>query len=227
MISTNPNQPGTWRFTLLGVPVAVHWFFWVVAVLMGRPESADSPLGFQLLLIWVAVFFVSILVHEFGHAFAFRRFGGRPSVLLYGMGGLAFDHGRYSRNQNIAISAGGPAAGLLLGGLVWVLARWVIPAQTFSDSPHLSALFFNLMWVNIVWSLVNLLPIQPLDGGHLLGHIMRERQPKLRAQIGMACAAAMAFLGFAWMGSLFVALFFGYLAYQNYQRAQGTHRGFW
>ena len=40
--------------------------------------------------IWIAVCFVSILVHEMGHALVIKRFGGTPSVLLYPGGGLTF-----------------------------------------------------------------------------------------------------------------------------------------
>ena len=220
-VSTNPNQPGTWRFNFFGYPVAVHWIFWVIAVLLGRGFSVKTPLQFQLLCIWVAVVFVSILVHEMGHAMAFRKYGGRPRILLWSFGGLAIAEGSYTRRQNIVITLAGPFYGLVFGALVWSLARWVIPPSVFEGSAHLSSMVVNLLWVNITWSLVNLLPIHPLDGGQLLGHIMYERKRELRAKIGMACAIAVGVALFAWEGgrSIFPLLMFGYLAYMNYQMA--------
>ena len=104
------------RFSLFGVPVAIHWMFWVVTLILGLGGNRGAtPLDFQRLLICVAVVLVSILVHEFGHAFAFRKFGGRPSVLLHSLGGLASSHGHFTRKQHVIISAAGPAAGLALG----------------------------------------------------------------------------------------------------------------
>ena len=50
---------------------------------MGNSDAAVN------ILIWVAVLFVSILVHEFGHALTMRYFGSEPRVVLYMMGGLA------------------------------------------------------------------------------------------------------------------------------------------
>lgn len=223
--STDPRQPGTWRFNFLGFPVAVHWIFWVVALLLGRGLQANTPLKFQLLCIWVGVIFVSILVHELGHAMAFRRHGGRPRILLWSFGGLAISDGRFTRSQSIEITLAGPAFGLVLGTIVWCLARWVIPTEAFLESIHLHYLFVNLLWVNITWSLLNLLPIHPLDGGQLLGHIMYERKRELRAKIGMACAIGVGVaLSVYQDGDIFPLIMFGYLAYMNYQMAQPRWR---
>ena len=44
--------------------------------------------------------------------------------------------------------------------------------------------FLSLMvWINFLVNF-NLLPIVPLDGGQLLGHIMHEKKPVLRGKIG-------------------------------------------
>jgi stage IV sporulation protein FB len=219
--STDPRQPGTWRFNFLGFPVAVHWIFWVVAILLGHGLSANTPLRFQLLCIWVGVVFVSILVHELGHAMAFRKHGGRPRILLWSFGGLAISEGSFTRRQSIEITLAGPVFGLALGAIVWVLAKWVIPPSAFAGNIHLQYLVLNLLWVNIFWSLLNLLPIHPLDGGHLLGHIMHERKRELRAKIGMACAIGVGVgLSLYQKGDIFPLIMFGYLAYMNYQMAQ-------
>lgn len=216
-LPTNPNEPGTWRFSLLGIPVAVNWMFWLVSLLLfPYLRQTNQPFVLQLLFVWVLVVFVSILVHEFGHAFAFRRYGGRPVVLLYGMGGLASAPGRYTRNQHIAITLAGPGIQLALALLVYLLARFGPPPA----SPHVAAFYGFMIWVNVVWALLNLLPIHPLDGGRFLEHLMHGRRAQLRAQIGAACAAAAGVALFVKTGSLFNLLVFGYLAYMNFQTAQ-------
>ena len=75
------------HFRLFGFPVRVHPFFWVVSLLLGM-GGRDRPIRSNV-LIWVAVVFVSILVHELGHAFMQRYYGGHPWITLYGFGGLA------------------------------------------------------------------------------------------------------------------------------------------
>lgn len=219
-ISTNPSQPGTWRFALFGVPVAVHWVFWLIAVLLGPLEWANSPVGVKLLLVWVAVVFVSILVHEFGHAFAFRRYGGRPQVLLYGLGGLASAPGRYNRNQSIVITLGGPVVQLVLASVFYLWLKVGPPIENL----YVGYLVVSMVRVNFFWAILNLLPILPLDGGRLLGHLMHDRRPMLRAQIGAGCAAAVGLVLFAYTNSIFNLVLFGFLAYMNYQAARGSYR---
>src|SRR3954453_23886112 len=82
-----PPSQGDLHFRLFGFPVRVHPFFWIATVFlgMGGSEKAD-PLD---TLVWVAVVFVSILVHEMGHAIVQTYFGGHPRITLYGFGGLA------------------------------------------------------------------------------------------------------------------------------------------
>ncbi len=85
ILAEPPPGQGDIHFRIFGIPVRVHPFFWLIAVLLvirGDPKPAQ-------VLIWVAAMFVSILIHELGHAWLQRRYGGRPRIVLYGMGGLA------------------------------------------------------------------------------------------------------------------------------------------
>ena len=75
--------------------------------------------------------------------------------------------------------------------------------------------------------LFNLLPIIPLDGGQLLGHIMHEKKPVLRGQIGGITAGLAALFLFLILGSIFGAILLGYLAYQNFKAADRARRGYW
>ncbi len=204
------------RFALGGFPIEIHWSFFLVAALLGRSRDL------YVLLTWVGVVFVSVLLHEMGHAFVGRRYGMHPEILLYGMGGLtSWRTGRrLTRAQSILVSVAGPAAGLLLGAIVWGI--------TMIDMPDLNPLgrmtLRSLLWVNIMWSLLNLLPILPLDGGNVMRsavHIFKGGvDERLPCQISIAFAAAAA--GAALMyGMTFAAIFAGYLAFSNYQTLRG------
>ena len=70
------------RFSIAGIPVRVHPLFWLIALLLG--SSGDL----LQIVIWIFVVFVSIVVHELGHAFALRWYGLRSQILLHFSGGL-------------------------------------------------------------------------------------------------------------------------------------------
>lgn len=119
LLSEPPPSPGDLHFRAFGFPIRVHPFFWVVAVILGLSGGREGGTPPVQLLIWIGVIFVSILIHELGHAFAQRYFGGRPWITLYGLGGLAScdDCDRSPRSQ-IIISLAGPAAGFLMALLL-------------------------------------------------------------------------------------------------------------
>src|SRR2546422_735068 len=71
------------HFSLAGIPVCVHPLFWLMTALFGA--SAGDLIQ---LLVWIAVVFVSILIHEMGHALMMRWYGQPSRVVLYLAGGL-------------------------------------------------------------------------------------------------------------------------------------------
>ncbi len=247
------------HFQLFGFPVRVHPYFWLITVLLGLNGSSTPP---EQLVIWAAVLFVSILVHELGHAFMQRHYGGRPWITLYAMGGLAScdDCDRQTRSQ-VFISLAGPFAGFLLALLVIMAVRlaghpigflgpWTQPslesvgleqASLLStplvtiywlpfESSSVNYLVSQLLWVNILWGCVNLLPIYPLDGGHVARELCQVWRPRqgivLSLQISALCAGAMAILGLM-SGELFVAIFFGYFAYMSYRTLKAYQASAW
>jgi stage IV sporulation protein FB len=223
------------RFRVFGFPVRVHPFFWLGTLFLhmggGRIDPADT-------VIWVAVVFVSILVHELGHAFVQRRFGGHPWITLYGFGGLAScsDCDRRPQSQ-ILISWAGPVAGFLLAGIVIALlfvsghverfhVDWIPVVFRGFQSMHANALVVYLLFVNIVWGLMNLLPIYPLDGGRISRELFRvSRMPDglLRSlQLSMVTAAVVAAFAL-FHRELYLGVWFGLMAYANYMAMSGRN----
>jgi stage IV sporulation protein FB len=234
------------RFNLAGFPVRVHPLFWLIAVLLGY-SSGDIV----QILVWVVVVFVSILVHELGHALAFRRYGLSSQIVLHFAGGLTIPESTYwgSRwatvalgpNQNIFISLAGPGAGFLLAALVSVVvlllggsistARLLgfIPMPGFAALPFggnvLSLFVTALLWVNIFWGVINLLPVHPLDGGSVTRNILIQTDPvdglRKSLWVSVIAGALIALVAFFFLQSLFMAVMFGFLAFQSYQSLQG------
>jgi membrane-associated protease RseP (regulator of RpoE activity) len=244
------------QFSLLGIPVRVHPFFWLMGVILGARGLESSPQPMLELLMWLGVVFVSILVHEMGHAIAIRYFGWRPRITLYAFGGLAsYERGysskySYSRKGEtptgqVIISFAGPLAGFVLAALViavlfavgrkvWFpIVAWPVELGRglyFDESSYWSEqLVWQLLFVNIYWGLINLLPVYPLDGGQISREAFVSLSPRDGYQqsllvsifVGGALAAYGAYREQWWM-----AILFGILAYQSYQLLQ-HHRSGW
>ncbi|MES2594985.1 MAG: site-2 protease family protein [Verrucomicrobiota bacterium] len=203
------------RFQLFGFPIVVHWMFWVTMAILGGAERANSPRGVQLLLGWVLAGFVSIVIHELGHAFAMRRFGAKNvNILLYGFGGLAQGNRWFSRWEDIIVSAAGPGVQIVAGFAFNLLFSSVGPSNAFLFS--FAKAFYH---VSIFWALLNLLPIIPLDGGHICRALLASRQ-RLALIISIVFAVALG-VYFLQQGSMLSGLFFGMMALNNWKELQG------
>lgn len=167
-------------FKLGRTPVHVGWSAVIVYLLFGFMMAGRdvSPQGLVLVLGTAALIAGSILVHEFGHASALRRYGHRPlAVELNGFGGLCHHRARPTLSQDVVISLAGPGAGLLLGAGFYALSV-MLPATT---PWMLRGLVQVGVWINIVWSIFNLLPMKPLDGSHALYSGLRLKLKARRA----------------------------------------------
>lgn len=156
---------------MLGVPVRIHPLFWLMAVVLGWNRFEPQ----LTIVVWVPCVLFSILVHEFGHALSARRFGSRnPEVTLHALGGLASYASLATRRHRILQILAGPGAGLLVAAIVGIIA-WVLP------NPHniwVQRYIDDLLWINLAWSLLNLIPIMPLDGGQAARELFGIRRPQ-------------------------------------------------
>ncbi|HMJ53419.1 MAG TPA: site-2 protease family protein [Polyangiaceae bacterium] len=202
------RQPGRGiGFSLFGVPVRVASSFWIIAILFGTQGAGRSGSTEKAILeamTWTAVVFISILLHELGHAAAARAFGAEPSITLHALGGLTqFEPRGMSRPQRWLVSFAGPAAGLMFGIAVYMGARW-LPAVAQGSS-----IVDTILRVNIGWSLINLLPVLPFDGGQMLSAFLGPRREVWTAIISGTVGTAVAILGYVFLNSLWVAFLFG------------------
>ena len=166
-------------FSVAGIPVAIHPAFFAVILVLGIVYLA-TPL---YLVTWVAIATVSILLHEFGHAVAFRMYGLRPSVALVGFGGLtsadSADPGAdsFTPARHIVVSLAGPLSAIVLLGLPALLLAeangfdpWTSLGLRRSLDPA-EIILGQIVYINVGWSLLNLLPVLPLDGGNVVAAV--------------------------------------------------------
>jgi len=188
-----------------GVPVRIDWSFWLLAVLLG----AGAREGW-LLVAWVVIVLVSVLVHELGHAFTLRAYQQRPSVLLYAFGGVTTGSAAHrSRTESIIVSLAGPLSALLLLG---------IPAYLLKDSTWANqsyeryVIVHDIAWVNILWSILNLMPVLPLDGGKIAAAALGQRQARYLSVVVAGLGAIYLFQ----TDNQFAALFALFFAFTNF-----------
>ncbi len=225
MFGRIPQTEFDLQFPVLGIPVRVHPLFWLVGALMGYSPGWAAQLGINVLgvvCLWWIVVFVSILVHELGHALLAEFFGWRSNIVLYHFGGVAqYDAFRgHTPWKKIAICFAGPGAGFILAGLIFGFHIVALANGWFEQQPIYDYLVTQLLFVNIGWGLVNLLPVFPLDGGQICGEVlflMKARNSQVLChKIGMVVAGIVALLAFRF-GHRYAGFMFLFLAFNNYQ----------
>lgn len=267
MLGEPPRSQGDLHFNLFGFPVRIHPWFWLVAVLLGLGGGGKLIYVF----IWVVAMLLSILVHELGHAFAMRAFGLRPWITLYGMGGLAsydtsqlMQSGASDWKKQIFICFAGPGVGFLLAAflllLTWATGHGVevgfgtehtyffgFKIEMFA-SEGLWLFVVYTVFISLIWGMINLLPIYPLDGGQITREVfLRIDHPSgLRRSLMLSMIAAGLFAAYLLFSglqsmqetagsgsggsgvSLLPVIFFGYLCFSSWSMLQtisgGRHR---
>lgn len=222
-------DPQTTPFDLelepLGVRVRVSAWFWLAAILFGWAgcqalSAGDQRTQLLLLVVWAGAVFGSILVHELGHALAYRVFGQSSHVVLYHLGGLTIPDAWGRRHlrpfQRLLVSAAGPLAQLCLAALLigaLKAAGYCVPCPFAAvsaalglyegrdyASPVAYAFVFFMVSINVIWPLVNLIPVPPLDGGQILRDGLLALDvadaPRIAAIVGTITGAAVAWWGF-------------------------------
>ena len=209
------------HFRLFGIPIRVEPFFFIVVALFGiRLE----PLW--LVFAWVILAFISVLVHELGHALTYRLLGQRSAIVLHGFGGFTVPAGGgrqvLSKPKSVFVSISCALAQLLLLGIPArlladsqmgqdELVRWAVGGLGFSWWP----IAYWMGIVSIWWAIFNLLPIRPLDGGHV-AETLFGFQTACKLSIGAAIIAG--FITFRSTSFGFIGLiYFGLFAFLNYR----------
>jgi len=209
------------RFTILGISVQVDPWFWITMAFIGGGMNAGSSLEVMLVLVFVFAGFLSILLHELGHAWMIRHYGLPTAITLQAFGGYAtYPSGQLSRRQSFIVTAAGPGIqfvfGVLLIGLGVVLP---IPEGSLF-LPFLS----DLIWVSIVWSILNCVPVFPLDGGQMLAAVLGSSKQHHVHLISTIVAVLIGLFAYLSLNTLLLPIFMGLFAWQNWQAYRQTSR---
>jgi Zn-dependent protease len=200
-------------FTLAGVPVSVSpWFLMLLVWFSFGSGGVAQGLLFSLIVT------VSLLAHEMGHAVVAKAYKLGPSVLLHGFGGLTHHERPKSDGSEALIIAAGPLGGLLLAALTFVLPRY-----TSLDSQLWIEICEATWRLNVFWSVFNLLPMWPMDGGQLMrlgtGKAFKPARAERITHIVSIVMVVLVALGtyYVHLGGNFMMFILAITAWQNYQ----------
>ena len=152
------------HFRVLGTPITVGPDIVIGLGVLGLL----SRLWGIALAEWVALGFVALLLHELGHAMAYRRYGVKSSIRFFLLGGLTVpddpdEASQLTHREMVLVPLAGPLVGLVLGAIMF--GFWPV----FHDAPsEVKTPMFIWAFVNLGWGIFNLMPIGSLDGGQIL-----------------------------------------------------------
>jgi stage IV sporulation protein FB len=213
------DEPGWSLGSFKGTTLRVEPTFLILSGFFIASEL-DHRVPLSVALLWLPILFISVLAHEAGHAALFAAFGFGPShIYLGGFGGRTVNPGPTTAGSSILISLAGPVSSLFLS-VVAFLVLWRVDAAR--SIPLLKNFFESLAEANLVWGLLNLAPIYPLDGGSIVFSAARLVM-SLRAALLLSVISSLLFAvllgGLAlFTRQLFVALFAALFAFQNLHR---------
>ncbi len=207
---------------ITGIPISVEaglallaTLFVVTLAVDGLPRlDADASLALRLAAATatVAVFLVSVLAHELGHATVARRRGvGVLGITLSLLGGFAqLDRQAPDPRSEFAIAAAGPLVNLGIGAALGLAALGL--SEIGLDHRLLIGSLLWLAAINVVLAALNLLPASPLDGGRVLTAALwrrfgePERARVVSGRVGIVLGLALVPIGlaqawfFGWQG---------------------------
>ncbi|HTR72448.1 MAG TPA: site-2 protease family protein, partial [Solirubrobacteraceae bacterium] len=162
-----------------GISWFVVLFLFVIAL---TPYFHEVLGGSQTNAYFVTVaivlsFFVSVILHELGHALVAKRNGlAVLGIDLWAFGGLTRSEPARTPGSQLGVAVAGPAVTFAIVVLATLAAHLTEPGGHFTEvatagsGVHATPLFVWLSWlatVNMFVLVFNLIPAFPLDGGQI------------------------------------------------------------
>lgn len=209
------------RFRLGRVPVQIELFHVIVAAVLGMNQAQGSK-GLLWLLLWMGVLMASLLAHELLHVAVLARLRRPSEITLHGMGAVTTHAGSITPRQNVVVHL---VPSIVMLAFVGIPAHWWLSQGDFT-SELLARLAFDLRQVNVWWSIFNLVPLWPLDGGQVLASLTQIRRGRPDWRLVHWVSITVAIVGGVWSlsesrNNSYIFILGLILAVQNFMRLQG------
>ena len=195
-----------------GTAVRLHVTFVLFLLLIAGVSFVQGGAGAAAAtLALIVLLFGCVVLHEFGHVLAARRYGVHtPDIVLLPIGGVArMAQMPETPRQEIIVALAGPAVNVVIAGVLFVgMGGFPTGMQTWQ--PTLGALAAQLFYANVLLVVFNMIPAFPMDGGRVVrallamwkGHALATR---IAARLGQVLAIMFGLVGLA-TGNLILAL---------------------
>lgn len=145
-----------------------------------------------------AIALVAVLVfHEYGHVRAMKKFGipTKGFYLIPFFGGVAVGDKARTQWESLYISMMGPVYGLVMTAIFYII--FLVTGSHFCGLVTATSALLNL---------VNLFPVYPLDGGHVVKALVFSRRNQLALILLLTVTAVCLYA--AWVFGFYFLLFF-------------------
>jgi Zn-dependent protease len=225
-------------FHVRGTAVRIHPTFflllaWIAVIHWMRGGLQEAISG----VVFIAILFVCVVLHEFGHIFAAAGYGIRtPDVTLLPIGGVAsMERMPEKPGQEIVVALAGPAVNLVIAILLVIVLGVQLDMGLIARLDEVdSSLIARVAAANVALLVFNLVPAFPMDGGRVLRALLAlnvgfTRATQIAAMIGQGLAILLGFLGL--FGNPFLVLiavfiFLAASAEAGYVQARDLTRGY-
>lgn len=171
---------------IAGIDLYVHatfplLFIWVGFVYWLQTGTVE---GVLFGLSFIAVLFVCVVLHEYGHALTARRYGiGTRNITLLPIGGLALlERMPKEPGQEIVVALMGPAVNVAIAALLFLIVGFPGGGEEVMAPTLLPVNFLqSILYANIFLAVFNMIPAFPMDGGRVLRAALSYRLGRLRA----------------------------------------------
>ena len=170
--------------TVRGTVIRVHLTFLLFLVWIGVTNHARGGQAAAVEgVVFTLLLFVCVLLHEFGHVFAARRYGIQtPDITLLPIGGVAWlERMPEEPSQELVVALAGLAVNLVIAAVLFVALGGALPADGMDVQDPRAGLGARLLTTNLFLALFNLLPAFPMDGGRALRALLAYRLGHARA----------------------------------------------
>ena len=151
-VLAKPSEDSNWGLTIFSIVLFIGVFLLFF----------DHEFEFVTHLVLV------LIIHEFGHFIAMKWFGYKSVKMLFIPLMGAFVQGfkdKYSQKESLIVVLAGPIPGVLFGTIFFLAANYY-------EIPSLLNLSVLFLFLNII----NLLPLDPLDGGQMVKLLAKKRR---------------------------------------------------
>ena len=196
-----------WSFKLFdvaGTAVRVHFTFFLLLAWIGAAHWTRGGPGEAIDgIVFILLLFACVVLHEFGHIVAARRYGIRtPDVTLLPIGGVAsLERMPEKPSQEIVVALAGPAVNLVIALVLIVVlgARFDLTQMAQLEQAQ-TTLIGRMAAANVALLVFNLIPAFPMDGGRVLRALLATglgytRATRVAASIGQGLAVVLAIVG--------------------------------